>query len=193
MKSKKPIIALTADVTTSDLQKCMAVGMNDYISKPVDERLLYSKIVDLFKDPLPLQGKGNKKKEINQTGPQTGSSKCSDLTYLYNRTKANPELMMEMIDLYLKQTPSLVSQMKQSLSEKNWGALYTAVHKLIPSFSIMGIHKDFEEMAKKIQEYSHTQQHLDEVEELILQLETICSQACKELKEEYDLIEKKKK
>jgi len=193
MNSQIPIIALTADVTTVDLEKCKAVGMNDYISKPIDERLLYSKIVDLFKDPLPLQGKGNKKKEINQTGPQTGSSKCSDLTYLYNRTKANPELMMEMIDLYLKQTPSLVSQMKQSLSEKNWGALYTAVHKMIPSFSIMGIHKDFEEMAKKIQEYSHTQQHLDEVEELILQLETICSQACKELKEEYDLIEKKKK
>jgi hypothetical protein len=57
----------------------------------------------------------------------------------------------------------------------------------------MGIHKDFEEIAKKIQEYSHTQQHLDEVDGLILKVETICSQACVELKEEYDLIEKTKK
>ena len=45
MNSQIPIIALTADVTTVDLQKCKAVGMNDYISKPVDEKLLYSKIV----------------------------------------------------------------------------------------------------------------------------------------------------
>ncbi len=49
MKSKIPIIALTADVTTVDLDKCKAVGMNDYIAKPVDERLLYSKIVGLVK------------------------------------------------------------------------------------------------------------------------------------------------
>ncbi len=55
MNSKIPIIALTADVTTVDLAKCKAVGMNDYIAKPVDERLLYSKIVGLVKKPLPVK------------------------------------------------------------------------------------------------------------------------------------------
>jgi CheY-like chemotaxis protein len=40
-----PIIALTADVTTIDADKARAVGMNDYISKPIDEQLLYSKIL----------------------------------------------------------------------------------------------------------------------------------------------------
>src|SRR6185295_3471025 len=53
LHSKIPIIALTADVTTVDLAKCKAVGMNDYIAKPVDERLLYNKIVGLVKKPLP--------------------------------------------------------------------------------------------------------------------------------------------
>jgi two-component system CheB/CheR fusion protein len=48
MKSTTPIIALTADVTTVDLEKCKAVGMNDYIAKPIDEGLLYSKIVELI-------------------------------------------------------------------------------------------------------------------------------------------------
>ena len=32
LKSRIPIIALTADVTTTDLAKCKAVGMNDYIA-----------------------------------------------------------------------------------------------------------------------------------------------------------------
>ena len=49
MKSKIPIIALTADVTTADFEKCVAVGMNDYISKPIDEKLLYSKMMKALK------------------------------------------------------------------------------------------------------------------------------------------------
>lgn len=49
MNLQIPIIALTADVTTVDVEKCKSVGMNDYISKPLDEKLLYSKILDLIK------------------------------------------------------------------------------------------------------------------------------------------------
>lgn len=49
MNLQIPIIALTADVITVDLEKCKSIGMNDYITKPLDERLLYSKIVNLLK------------------------------------------------------------------------------------------------------------------------------------------------
>ena len=49
MKSQIPIIALTADVTTADVTKCKEFGMDDYISKPIDENLLYSKIVELVR------------------------------------------------------------------------------------------------------------------------------------------------
>jgi PAS domain S-box-containing protein len=45
MKSQIPIIALTADVIQIDVDKCFAVGMQDHISKPIDEALLYEKIV----------------------------------------------------------------------------------------------------------------------------------------------------
>ena len=47
MKSDIPIIALTADVTTVDVEKCRAAGMNDYIAKPLNEKTLYSKIINL--------------------------------------------------------------------------------------------------------------------------------------------------
>jgi two-component system CheB/CheR fusion protein len=47
MKSKIPIIALTADVTTIDIKKSLEIGMNDYISKPI-EKLLYNKINELL-------------------------------------------------------------------------------------------------------------------------------------------------
>ena len=42
MNSRIPIIALTADVESMDIENCKMVGMDDYISKPIDEKLLYS-------------------------------------------------------------------------------------------------------------------------------------------------------
>ena len=182
MNSKIPIIALTADVTTVDLAKCKAVGMNDYIAKPVDEKVLYSKIVGLVKKPMLVNVQ---KKNENV---QNKNLKCTDLDYLIQRTKSNPALMMEIISLYLEQTPSLISTMKQSLQDKDWHSLYAAVHKMIPSFSIVGISTDFENMAKKVQEYASTQQQTDGVHDLVLQLENICTQACIELEEEFNMI-----
>lgn len=50
LKSSIPIIALTADVTTMNNIKCEAAGMNDYISKPLDEELLLKKITSLVQN-----------------------------------------------------------------------------------------------------------------------------------------------
>jgi len=53
MGSKIPIIALTADVSDMDVEKCTKIGMNDYISKPIDEKLLYRKIIkNLLKNKI---------------------------------------------------------------------------------------------------------------------------------------------
>jgi PAS domain S-box-containing protein len=182
LNSQIPIIALTADVTTVDLAKCKAVGMNDYIAKPIDERVLYHKIIGLIKKPATtaeIQDKGD-------TQPQL--QKCIDMAYLVHRTKSNPALMMEMISLYLEQTPPLIKSMKQGLRDKDWKSLYAAVHKMIPSFSIMGIGANFEDMAKKVQEYASAQQYSDSISNLVLQLENICTQACKELEIEFNAI-----
>jgi CheY-like chemotaxis protein len=184
MNSKIPIIALTADVTTVDLAKCKAVGMNDYIAKPVDERLLYTKIVGLVKKPV--LAKTNLEKP---TGVQSVKKlRCVDLAYLTHRTKSDATLMMEMISLYLQQTPPLIVAMKQSLVDKDWKTLYSAAHKMIPSFAIMGISTDFENMAKKVQEYASTQQQTDGIMDLVIELENVCAQACEELEEEFNTI-----
>jgi len=96
--------------------------------------------------------------------------------------------MMEMISQYLEQTPPLICAMKKGLKEKDWNSLYTAVHKLIPSFSIMGISVDFENIAKKVQDYASNQQQSEGIPEMVLELATVCEQACVELTAEYNSI-----
>ena len=141
-----------------------------------------------------------------------GYVKSINLEYLVRRTKSNPTLMMEMILLYVDQTPPIINAMKQSLLDEDWNLLQSAVHKIIPSFSIMGISSDFESMAKKIHEYARQsalsakegkdkfihasfpikmstgQLNRPELFEMILQLENVCARACEELKEEYTKI-----
>ena len=186
MKSTIPIIALTADVTTVDLAKCKAVGMNDYIAKPVDEKLLFKKIIALVRKPL----------SVNNAAPSVVEAvkkiNYINLDYLNHRTKSNPALMMEMITLYLEQTPPLISAMKQSLLEKDWEMLHATVHKMIPSFSIVGINSDFETMAKKIQEFASLKEQEEEIHQMVSQLENVLIQACKELEEEFNKIKNTK-
>jgi CheY-like chemotaxis protein len=180
LKSKVPIIALTADVTTVDLEKCKAAGMDDYIAKPVDERLLYSKIIGIVMKPIIGNVlKGSETDRIKRM-------KYTDLDYLIQRTKNNSGMIMEMISAYLEQTPPLIRAMKQGLQDQDWDSLHAAVHKMIPSFSIMGMNADFEIMAKKVLDYARTQQQTEGITELVSQLENVCTQACKELETEFN-------
>ncbi|MBP7477643.1 MAG: PAS domain S-box protein [Chitinophagales bacterium] len=179
MKSRIPIIALTADVTTMDLAKCTAAGMNDYISKPIDERVLFSRILSLVKKSpyISQQEMNTREVEISQ--------KCIDLTYLKQRTKSNRTLMMDMISIYLEQTPILIEAMNKAYEDRDWTTLHAAAHKMIPSFSIVGIDERYECKAKEIQELASTHQDSKELKPLIIAVQEVCEQACKELMEIY--------
>ncbi|MDO8367083.1 MAG: ATP-binding protein [Saprospiraceae bacterium] len=184
LKLSIPIIALTADVTTVDLAKCKAVGMNDYIAKPVDERVLYSKIFSLVRKSAPID-------PITEQEPvQLAKHQYINLDYLTQRTKSNPAMMQEMISIYLEQTPPLVRTMRQSIQDKDWSLLYEAAHKILPSFSIVGISPDIENMAKRVQDFARTNQQEAEILELVLQIENACDQACTELRLELNRYKK---
>lgn len=41
-----PIVAMTANAFKEDVENCLAAGMNDHLAKPIDEKLLISKIIE---------------------------------------------------------------------------------------------------------------------------------------------------
>jgi HPt (histidine-containing phosphotransfer) domain-containing protein len=154
--------------------------MDDYISKPVDERLLQSKIIANLARLNALKEK--------QSGSVIEKEKYVDLTYLRQRTKADPALMSEMISLYLGQTTSLIKDMLASAKSKDWKTLQSVAHKMIPSFSIVGIGKQYENAAKTLQESARTGDDQEGIQDLVLTLEHVLAQACQELETELGLI-----
>jgi PAS domain S-box-containing protein len=184
---KVPIIALTADVTTVDVEKCKAVGMNDYISKPIDDKLLYSKIIKFLKQADDDQA---------NTGPalagddlQTQTLTCVNFDYLKRITKSDAR-MAEMIGLYLQEIPQLVQTMKQAIAEKDWLVLKRATHSIIPTFATMGMNPEFEDITKSIQAMATnlvslgdgaSAEALSTLHGLFSKIEAVCALAAREL------------
>ena len=116
--------------------------------------------------------------------------KYVDLTYLKVLTKSNPNLMREMINAYLKQTTPLISSMLESYKNKDWPRLKATVHKMIPSFGIMGISSQYTDLAKKIQENADKLGVSLELNNLVVKLEKVCQQSCIELENELNNLNK---
>ncbi|NDP26666.1 MAG: PAS domain S-box protein [Flavobacterium sp.] len=188
LNSTIPIIALTADVTTVDLAKCRAVGMNDYIAKPVDEQVLYNKIVSLVKKPVLHKDTPKDEIDMKRDQKEGAATHYTNLDYLKVRTKSNPKLIQEMISIYLQQTPAVLGAMRQSVVDKDWHLLAAATHKIIPSFAIMGMSPELEKMARQIQEAANNEQFTDDTAQMVTHIESICRQACIELELEFNLI-----
>ena len=188
LKLKVPIIALTADVTTVDVEKCKAVGMNDYISKPIDDKLLYSKIIKY------LKSSGYEKEAVSEPAEALPAAPltCVNFDYLRRVTKSDTR-MAEMIHLYLQEIPPLVQTMKTAIAENKWNVLKSATHSIVPTFATMGINPQSEENAKALQALADilitnktgagaTPANLTEVHQLFLEIEAVCELAATELR-----------
>lgn len=171
-------MALTVDVSTKDVTKYLQAGINDYIAKPIDETVLYNKMVALLKN----SDKTSPEKMIQIITLE--KEKCINIEYLITRTKSDPKYLKEIILIYLEQTPSLIALLKTSFETQNWQMLSATAHKMIPSFSIMGMNPDFETMTRKIQDFSNNQIQMKDISAMIIRLEAVCEQACQELKDE---------
>jgi PAS domain S-box-containing protein len=180
LKLNLPIIALTADVTTVDLEKCKTFGMNDFVAKPVDDRKLFNKIISLLK-----KGKSTLTASKIEEYPDS-EYQFINMTYLNMITKSNSKLKVEMINLYLKQTPLLIQSLSKSFNEKDFDTLKGSIHKLLPSFSIVGIDDKYLELAKKIESNINSNQ----LKNWIKKLENACNQAIEELKTELKNLKK---
>lgn len=171
-KSEIPIIALTANAIKGDAEKCLAAGMNDYLSKPFEPEDLYKVLLKFLK---PDAGASSTHKNPDKHMPKNqvtepGISEQADLSYLQSVCDGDTAFMSEMVSSFINDTPQTLEQLKTEIEKENWEQAGRLAHKIKPSIQLIGL-KETYEWLKNMEILSKTDEAAYELPRLLKQVE----------------------
>jgi CheY-like chemotaxis protein len=133
LKKEIPIIAMTAHALVGEKEKCLALGMNDYISKPFKTAELFRKMYNLLHLKVDAVEPGDSQPLSNEMG-------VVNLDYLKSIIGAeNPAFIREMVSLFLTEVPENMVLMDKAYEDKDYATLGKTAHKMQTSVAMMGI------------------------------------------------------
>jgi len=132
-----PIIALTAGVTTNDIKKCLAAGMDDYLAKPIKLKLL-QKVINHWTISQKMETPTIKQNETITQKKSTIQNTLSEIRkYLINQG-LDDEDINEILELLLEQLPTMIAEIKNYFMNKNENKIRTSIHTSKGMFSNLG-------------------------------------------------------
>lgn len=125
-----PIIAVTANAMYGERERCLAGGMDDYLSKPVKQEVLAATITRWLPAQMPLQPSTN--------GAHVESSKEVHAALQGLCEEFGPEMAIEVIELFLDDTVSQLSALHEGLTRLDARAVARTAHSLKGSCANVG-------------------------------------------------------
>lgn len=164
LKSDIPIIAMTAHAMSGEREKCITLGMNDYISKPVNEQELL-RLIEKVTVPNPM------------VGNTSSAFVYLDLDYLKDVGKGNVAYERKVTGHFIKRIPEDMIALQSALKVEDYQKIREVAHSLRTTLAIMGV---LERTVQILDELEFPQNDRRNFEQLISALEMVCKGAVAE-------------
>ena len=160
-----PIIAMTAHALAGEKEKCLGAGMDDYISKPINEEQLY-KLINKYAQSSNLVSNGS----------------VIDLGYLRSLSKGDSAFEKNMIKSFSIQMPKELNELKTAIDQKNYKKIASIAHNMKSTVSYMGL-KQLTPLLQQIERESENENSLTHINDNFILIDETCELAIREARD----------
>jgi signal transduction histidine kinase/FixJ family two-component response regulator len=173
LKSNIPILAISAHAMADERDKCMLVGMNDYLPKPININALFEKMYRLTIGTT-----------LNAKDEKINTALC-DMHFITENFGNNKQLIVEIIDVFLQHVPHNLNSINSALKENNYQDFRAFAHKIRSAVAMFGI-PELEHLLNEMEAQSVNDINTEKIKELNHHLNLMLRQLFEEL-ERYDI------
>ncbi|SDG39395.1 PAS domain S-box-containing protein [Pedobacter terrae] len=165
------IIALTASAIEGEREKCIAAGMDDYITKPINETLLVNLIDNWIQ------------KTADAVVAPDNDLPLYSLDGLRTISKGREDFVTKMIEMFCAQIPDTLLQLNQASAKGDLEQLSKLAHKLKSTIDHLAI-LPLQRTIREIEAAAEGNVSATELAEMIAAVNNVLNQVMSELNEE---------
>lgn len=133
LNNKMPIIAMSGYSDIQEKDKCLALGMNNYVSKPINMEILYTMMNELASVKYDTQSSESvvEEKEFGYI----------DLTYFRTMSGGRPEFELNIFQMFIEDIPIQLQEMIEAIKSSDYKLAAQIIHKMKSSLMMIGLHQ----------------------------------------------------